>query len=94
MSTERTGYTQTLTVKLYSLGPNADLTNMRAELEQFLDGAIQYTHQVAAVVTGDDPRPSWHTVVDTGEGIIIATQGISDLIRVTGEVNVIRNEEV
>ena len=68
---EQDMHTVTLTVELYSLGPNADFTNLRAELEEFLDGPIQYTHQVAAVVTGNGPRPSTHTVVDTGEGVVI-----------------------
>ena len=77
MSTDRTGYTQTLTVKLYSIGPNADFTKLRTELEEFLNGPIQYTHQVAAVITGDGPRPSTHTVVDTGEGIIIRHNSIT-----------------
>lgn len=69
--TDASHYTQTLTVTLYSLGPNADFTKLRAELEEFLNGPIKSTHQVSAVVTGDGPRPSTHTVVDTGEGIII-----------------------
>ena len=69
--TDRTAYTQTLTIELYSLGPDADFTNLRADLEGFLDGPTKYTHRVAAVVTGDGPRPSTHTVVDTGEGVAI-----------------------
>ena len=81
MSTDRTGHTQTLTVKLYSLGPNADFTNLRAELEEFLNGPTQYTHQVAAVVRGGSPRPSTHTVVDTGEGIIIRHNRITYTLR-------------